>query len=108
MDDRASSSSDLDPSHTSCIGGRMVLTCPSCAGNAPRTSACTNCSGRGFNMFVCTHCSPAAAMSCTSAATSVFTSNNQLAPNPVQQFGDRDGGSGGEGVVTNSRAPRGS
>lgn len=26
----------LDPEHTSCIGGRTVLTCRSCAGNAPR------------------------------------------------------------------------
>ncbi|KAL4870307.1 hypothetical protein BDV12DRAFT_195454 [Aspergillus spectabilis] len=30
------SSLDLDPAHTSCIGGRTVLTCRSCAGNAPR------------------------------------------------------------------------
>ncbi|KAJ5115136.1 hypothetical protein NUU61_000895 [Penicillium alfredii] len=26
----------LDPDHISCIGGRTVLTCRSCAGNAPR------------------------------------------------------------------------
>ncbi|KAL3476846.1 hypothetical protein BJX99DRAFT_257970 [Aspergillus californicus] len=31
------SSLDLDPSHTSCIGGRTVLTCRNCAGNAPRS-----------------------------------------------------------------------
>ncbi|KAL3482846.1 hypothetical protein BJX62DRAFT_221127 [Aspergillus germanicus] len=74
-------------------------------------------------MFVCIHCNPAAAMSrisaTTSAAstpanlsrsssTSVPTYNNQLAPNSVQRLGDRDGGSGGGRVETNSRTPRGS
>ncbi|KAJ0427027.1 hypothetical protein BJY00DRAFT_6986 [Aspergillus carlsbadensis] len=123
MVDRTASSLDLDPSHTSCIGGRTVLTCRSCAGNAPRNSVCTSCNGRGFNMFVCIHCNPAAAMSRTPAATLaastpaflsrssstlVPTYNNQLAPNSVQRFGDRDGGSGGGRVETNSRTPRGS
>ncbi|GFF32613.1 hypothetical protein IFM46972_03607 [Aspergillus udagawae] len=30
------SSPNLDPEHTACIGGRTVLTCRDCAGNAPR------------------------------------------------------------------------
>ncbi|CAG8025353.1 unnamed protein product [Penicillium salamii] len=46
---------NLDPEHISCIGGRTVVTCKSCAGNAP------SCNGRGFNIFVCAHCNPAAA-----------------------------------------------
>ncbi|KAJ5864898.1 uncharacterized protein N7529_006814 [Penicillium soppii] len=71
----------LDPEHVSCIGGRTVVTCKSCAGNAPRYihtsdfdpstnakanaltrgSICATCNGRGFNIFVCAHCNPAAA-----------------------------------------------
>lgn len=37
---------NLDPSHISCIGGRTVLTCRNCAGNAPRyvERATSNCS----------------------------------------------------------------
>ncbi|PYH58450.1 uncharacterized protein BO96DRAFT_242091 [Aspergillus niger CBS 101883] len=50
-----------DPGHTSCIGGRTVVTCRSCAGNAPRNSVCSSCNGRGFNVFICPHCHPAAA-----------------------------------------------
>jgi len=37
---RSSSSSantDKDPKHTSCVSGRTVLTCASCAGNPPRS-----------------------------------------------------------------------
>ncbi|KAJ5154351.1 uncharacterized protein N7500_009790 [Penicillium coprophilum] len=71
---------DLDPEHRSCIGGRTVVTCKGCAGNAPRytplkhpshlypnTNAiprgaiCPSCNGRGFNIFVCAHCNSAAA-----------------------------------------------
>ncbi|KAL4916862.1 hypothetical protein BDW62DRAFT_185444 [Aspergillus aurantiobrunneus] len=54
-------SRDLDPTHTSCIRGQTVVTCRSCAGNAPRSPAalCSGCDGVGFEMFVCTHCHPA-------------------------------------------------
>ncbi|KAJ5692960.1 hypothetical protein N7462_002383 [Penicillium macrosclerotiorum] len=52
---------DLDPNHISCIGGRTVVTCRHCAGNAPRGAICTSCDGRGFNIFICMHCNPAAA-----------------------------------------------
>ncbi|PYH95316.1 hypothetical protein BO71DRAFT_205301 [Aspergillus ellipticus CBS 707.79] len=51
----------MDPEHTSCIGGRTVLTCRNCAGNAPRGAICSCCGGRGFNIFVCTHCNPESA-----------------------------------------------
>ena len=27
---------ELDPQHISCVGGRTIITCPDCAGNAPR------------------------------------------------------------------------
>ncbi|KAJ5970854.1 uncharacterized protein N7479_000772 [Penicillium vulpinum] len=52
---------NLDPEHISCIGGRTVVTCKGCAGNAPRGAICLSCNGRGFNMFICAHCNPAAA-----------------------------------------------
>ncbi|OQE37185.1 hypothetical protein PENCOP_c010G00369 [Penicillium coprophilum] len=52
---------NLDPEHISCIGGRTVVTCKGCAGNAPRGAICLSCNGRGFNIFVCAHCNPAAA-----------------------------------------------
>ncbi|KAJ5482646.1 hypothetical protein N7475_001458 [Penicillium sp. IBT 31633x] len=81
---------NLDPEHISCIGGKTVITCKGCAGNAPRyvpistktstppfTSThtipitntnqlprgeiCTSCKGRGFNIFICAHCNPTAA-----------------------------------------------
>ncbi|CAG8014116.1 unnamed protein product [Penicillium nalgiovense] len=29
---------NLDPEHISCIGGRTVVTCKGCAGNAPRSN----------------------------------------------------------------------
>ncbi|KAL2844757.1 hypothetical protein BJY01DRAFT_186033 [Aspergillus pseudoustus] len=123
MAHRAGPSPNLDPNHTSCIGGHTILTCRGCAGNAPRNSVCASCSGRGFNMFVCIHCNPAAATSRTAAATlesstpaslsrssstSVSSYNDRLDPSSVRRFGDRDGGSGGGRVETNSRNPRGS
>ncbi|KAL5002870.1 hypothetical protein BDV10DRAFT_181090 [Aspergillus recurvatus] len=105
------SSLDLDPTHTSCIGGRTVLTCRSCAGNAPRTSICSSCSGRGFNIFVCAHCNPAAVVNrhisaatsasstpaslSRSSSTSVSSYNDRLAPN------SRSGGSGSGRVENN-------
>ncbi|CAG8910062.1 unnamed protein product [Penicillium egyptiacum] len=52
---------NLDPAHIACIGGRTVVTCKGCAGNAPRGTICLGCNGRGFNIFVCAHCNPAAA-----------------------------------------------
>ena len=72
---------NLDPGHISCIGGRTVLTCRHCAGNAPRYmefhfldlrlpplshnlhrgAICTSCDGRGFTIFICAHCNPVAA-----------------------------------------------
>ncbi|KAJ5210573.1 hypothetical protein N7472_000712 [Penicillium cf. griseofulvum] len=51
----------LDPEHISCVGGRTVVTCKGCAGNAPRETICHGCNGCGFNIFVCAHCNPAAA-----------------------------------------------
>lgn len=27
---------ELDPQHNTCVGGRTIITCPDCAGNAPR------------------------------------------------------------------------
>ncbi|KAL2811460.1 hypothetical protein BDW59DRAFT_168006 [Aspergillus cavernicola] len=116
------SSLDLDPAHTSCIGGRTVLTCRSCAGNAPRNSICTSCSGRGFNIFVCTRCNPVAAINhrtsattsetstpdsvSRSSSTSVSSFNDRLAPASVRGVGDRDGGSGGGRLETNTNQPR--
>ncbi|OJJ04220.1 hypothetical protein ASPVEDRAFT_43679 [Aspergillus versicolor CBS 583.65] len=71
------SSIELDPTHRSCIGGKTVLTCRSCAGNAPRNSAsiCSSCRGHGFTMFVCSHCHPDAATNHrnASAASTVST-----------------------------------
>ncbi|KAL4964887.1 uncharacterized protein BDV14DRAFT_63821 [Aspergillus stella-maris] len=73
------SSLELDPSHTSCIGGRTVLTCRNCAGNAPRTTKCGTCDGKGFNIFVCSHCNPAAAVNRHhSAATSASSTPASL------------------------------
>ncbi|KAL5333366.1 hypothetical protein BJX70DRAFT_392244 [Aspergillus crustosus] len=115
------SSLDLDPTHNSCIGGRTVLTCRSCAGNAPRTTICNSCSGRGFNIFACAHCNPAAAVNrrtsavtsesstpaslSRSSSTSVSSFNDRVAPNSVRRFGDRDGGPGSGRVEGNSRRP---
>ncbi|OGE49577.1 hypothetical protein PENARI_c020G07289 [Penicillium arizonense] len=66
---------NLDPQHISCIGGRTVLTCKSCAGNAPRGSICTSCNGRGFNIFICVQCNPTvAAAAATARATANLTS----------------------------------
>ncbi|GES65798.1 hypothetical protein ATEIFO6365_0012019000 [Aspergillus terreus] len=122
---------DLDPSHTSCIGGRTVLTCRSCAGNAPRGAICPSCSGRGFNIFTCAHCNPAAAAAAArsavafqtstpdssapaspaslsrSSSTSVSSRNDHrqtpLSP-PCKRFGNGDSSSGGR-IRTNT--PRG-
>ncbi|PWY69292.1 hypothetical protein BO83DRAFT_69293 [Aspergillus eucalypticola CBS 122712] len=71
-----------DPGHTSCIGGRTVVTCRSCAGNAPRNSVCSSCNGRGFNVFICPHCNPAAAAAAFkgSAGTSQGTTPNSSVP----------------------------
>jgi hypothetical protein len=93
MSYRAMSSLNLDPEHTSCIGGRTVLTCRDCAGNAPRYvlhafqksiahilisrrgAVCASCNGRGFGIFVCAHCNPAAAaLSARNAASSTESS----------------------------------
>ncbi|KAL5363421.1 hypothetical protein BJX96DRAFT_118639 [Aspergillus floccosus] len=122
---------DLDPSHTSCIGGRTILTCRSCAGNAPRGAICPSCSGRGFNIFICAHCNPAAAAAAArsvialqsstpessapaspeslsrSSSTSVSSRNDPRQTHlsqPWKRFGDGDGSSGGS-VGTNT--PRG-
>ncbi|KAL4903917.1 hypothetical protein BDW74DRAFT_179500 [Aspergillus multicolor] len=108
---KPASSLDLDPAHKSCIGGRTVLTCRSCAGNAPRTTVCSTCSGAGFNIFVCAHCNPAAAVNShisaatsssstpaslsRSSSTSVSSYNDRLASNT------RNGGSGSGRVENN-------
>lgn len=141
MVNQAVSSLDLDPTHTSCVGGKTVLTCRSCAGNAPRyvmlllvlsmglvlitsrNSVCSSCSGRGFNIYICTHCNPAAAINrrtstttpngstpaslSRGSSTSVSSYNDRLAPNSLRRFGDRDGGSGGGRLETNTNRPRG-
>ncbi|KAL3460770.1 hypothetical protein BJX64DRAFT_174584 [Aspergillus heterothallicus] len=123
MVERTVSTHDIDPNHISCVGGTTVVTCPSCAGNAPKNSVCTSCRGCGINMFVCRHCNPAAAISRTSAATSesltpaslsrssstsVSSYNDRLAPNSARRLGEQDGSSGGGQLETNSRNPRGS
>jgi hypothetical protein len=91
MAHHAVSSVHLDPEHTSCIGGRTVLTCRSCAGNAPRFAPsqaytfdmrlsclrgaiCSSCSGRGFNVFICVHCNPVAAAVAVRSAASLHHS----------------------------------
>ncbi|KAJ5357384.1 hypothetical protein N7541_004542 [Penicillium brevicompactum] len=105
---------NLDPEHISCIGGRTVVTCKSCAGNAPRGSICPSCNGRGFNIFVCAHCNPAAAAaaaramsnptsaSATSSPGSLSRSSSTSYPSHPDprgrsygQYGDRDGASCG-------------
>ena len=87
---------NLDPEHISCIGGRTVVTCKSCAGNAPRYiyttptqtyksntsprgSICSSCNGRGFNIFVCAHCNPAAA---AAAARAIANPTSATATTP--------------------------
>ncbi|KAJ5780760.1 hypothetical protein N7457_005920 [Penicillium paradoxum] len=62
---------NLDPEHISCIGGRTVITCKSCAGNAPRGAICASCKGRGFNIFICAHCNPAAAVAAAREAANL-------------------------------------
>ncbi|OJJ48754.1 hypothetical protein ASPZODRAFT_14878 [Penicilliopsis zonata CBS 506.65] len=52
----------LDPEHTSCIGGRTVMTCRI-------DSICGTCAGRGFNIYICSHCHPAAAAAAVAART---------------------------------------
>ncbi|RAL02065.1 uncharacterized protein BO80DRAFT_38170 [Aspergillus ibericus CBS 121593] len=71
MSAQAGSMYQRDPGHTSCIGGRTVMTCRSCAGNAPRSNAvCSSCNGRGFNVFICPHCNPTAAAAAIKSTTS--------------------------------------
>ncbi|PLB53760.1 hypothetical protein P170DRAFT_4260 [Aspergillus steynii IBT 23096] len=108
----------LDPEHNSCIGGRTVLTCRHCAGNAP-----SSCSGRGFNIFVCAHCNPAAAAQAStpdsstpnSPASLSRSSSTSLSPKrdlrhnqPWKRFEDGNDGPGGGRVGTNTNRPRGS
>ncbi|KAL4753073.1 hypothetical protein BDW72DRAFT_44325 [Aspergillus terricola var. indicus] len=105
------SSLDLDPTHTSCIGGRTVLTCRSCAGNAPRTTICNSCSGRGFNIFVCAHCNPTAVVnrhiSAATSASSTPASLSRSSSTSVSSYNDRlapnsRGGASGSGRVENN------
>ncbi|KAL2868175.1 uncharacterized protein BJX67DRAFT_63035 [Aspergillus lucknowensis] len=51
MVNQAVSSLELDPTHTSCIGGKTVLTCRSCAGNAPRYVALCHIHRLGADCF---------------------------------------------------------
>ncbi|KAL4777930.1 hypothetical protein BJX76DRAFT_188238 [Aspergillus varians] len=117
------SSLELDPTHTSCLGGRTVVTCRSCAGNAPRTAVCSSCKGQGFNTFVCAHCHPAVSVNRrTSAATSTVSTpaslsrsssnsappascNEPVAPNSLRRVGDQNNGSG-DGRVDNNSSRR--
>ncbi|KAF9893928.1 hypothetical protein FE257_008899 [Aspergillus nanangensis] len=125
------SSLHLDPHHTSCIGGRTVLTCRNCAGNAPRGAVCTSCSGRGFNIFICVHCNPAAAAAAArsatafqtstpessaptspaslsrSSSTSVSSQNDARPSKPWKRLGEGDDGSGSGRVGANANRPRG-
>ncbi|KAJ5592706.1 hypothetical protein N7537_009610 [Penicillium hordei] len=78
---------NLDPEHISCIGGRTVVTCKGCAGNAPRGAICLSCNGRGFNIFVCAHCNPAVAAAAAratanSTAASAETSGSSAPSSP--------------------------
>ncbi|PLB35789.1 uncharacterized protein BDW47DRAFT_109833 [Aspergillus candidus] len=123
----------LDPGHTSCIGGRTVLTCRHCAGNAPRGAICNSCSGRGFNIFICAHCNPAGAAAAAvrtvggafqtstpesstptspaslsrSSSTSVSSQNDLRQTQPWRRFGDGDDGPGGGRIGANANTPRG-
>ncbi|GIJ82963.1 hypothetical protein Asppvi_001480 [Aspergillus pseudoviridinutans] len=126
MSYRAMSSLNLDPEHTACIGGRTVLTCRDCAGNAPRGAVCASCNGRGFGIFVCAHCNPAAAALTArnaassaesskvsspaslsrSSSTSVSSRNDLAAARPWKRFGDGDGGPGGGRIGTSANTPR--
>ncbi|KAF3386594.1 hypothetical protein F1880_000339, partial [Penicillium rolfsii] len=63
----------FDPDHVSCIGGRTVVTCRDCAGNAPRGAVCTSCGGQGFNIFICGHCNPSTVRTASSLSTTANT-----------------------------------
>ncbi|KAL4943428.1 hypothetical protein BDV06DRAFT_221266 [Aspergillus oleicola] len=102
------SSLELDPNHKSCIGGRTVLTCRSCAGNAPRTSKCGTCDGKGFNIFVCSRCNPAAvANQHQSAATSAASTPASLSRSSSTTAAVYPGGAGAGRVENTSSNPRG-
>ncbi|KAH2162124.1 hypothetical protein KXW33_001507 [Aspergillus fumigatus] len=120
------SSLNLDPEHTSCIGGRTVLSCQDYAGNAPRGAVCASCNGRGFGIFICAHCNPAAAALharntapsaessrlsspaslSRSSSTSMPSRNDPAAARPWRRFGDGDGGPGGGRIGTSANTPR--
>ncbi|PWY75136.1 hypothetical protein BO70DRAFT_431114 [Aspergillus heteromorphus CBS 117.55] len=117
---------DMDPEHTSCIGGQTVLTCRDCAGNAPRGSTCSCCSGRGFNIFICPHCHPAAAAAAAGSPTTSPESSAPASPASLsrssstvssrhgsnqmatwKRFGDGNGGSGGGSLGSKASSSRG-
>ncbi|KAH8433061.1 uncharacterized protein LDX57_010700 [Aspergillus melleus] len=117
MAHQAVSTLRLDPEHTSCIGGRTVLTCRHCAGNAPRGSICTSCSGRGFNIFICAHCNPAAAsaqtpdsstpnspVSLSRSSSTSLTARQDMRNQPWRRFGDGNDGPGGGRIGTNAKS----
>ncbi|KAJ5306075.1 hypothetical protein N7508_005090 [Penicillium antarcticum] len=103
---------NLDPQHISCIGGRTVLTCKSCAGNAP------SCNGRGFNIFICAQCNPAASTGPATPVSSAPSSPGSLSrslstsyPSHSDPRGGRTWGRGGTScghveTNTNSNMPR--
>ncbi|WEW60219.1 hypothetical protein PRK78_005704 [Emydomyces testavorans] len=53
----------LSSNPPSCINGKAVMTCRSCAGNPPRVrgEACTACQGYGFIMYACSNPQPSTA-----------------------------------------------
>ncbi|KAI2707711.1 hypothetical protein CBS147332_6769 [Penicillium roqueforti] len=77
---------NLDPDHRSCVGGRKVVTCKGCAGNAPRETICRSCNGCGLNVSPCPHCHPAAAAAVAAArataAASAETPGSSGSPAP--------------------------
>lgn len=109
---------NLDPEHISCIGGRTVVTCKGCAGNAPRYTPapniafitpntnpiprgaiCLSCNGRGFNIFVCAHCNPAAAAAAAAA---------RVTANPTTASAETPGSSAPSSPGSLSRSSSGS
>ncbi|KAK2747970.1 hypothetical protein FQN57_001561 [Myotisia sp. PD_48] len=50
---------NLDPHHESCMDGRTIVTCRTCAGHASRGyEYCLACNGYGFSIYQCVHCNP--------------------------------------------------
>ncbi|KAJ5124493.1 uncharacterized protein N7515_008318 [Penicillium bovifimosum] len=89
---------DPDPTHISCLGGRTVLTCKGCAGNAPRGSICTTCKGHGFTIYPCGRCHPAAAADAAavraSAAAAATAARSSATPSTSSTSADPNAAGG--------------